>query len=313
MAGEREHETEAAPPAPPAAAAAIAAVAPIGNRATGALLARRPGRGVAHPRLAAVIARRQLARAPTREEMIAAFDRELAAATDGTGTWKDVALRLNGFDKADIARMCAKMTLPQLQSTRAAVERELEGWPVAHLLAGLDGAAAQKGRGLRPQSKSIWEAYKQVGYNRWSGEPMKNMVWEHVGGSVGSGFAGENTCATRVSWGFNYGGWAISGAKSGWSYRNDPKVTYKGKAGDDKRYIVSAPYMAEFLEQKWGKPDARLKTNDEVKAFEATLAAGEVAIFAGPHHSGLIMQGYDDAYAKTDPGVMPIVAWRLPH
>ena len=51
MAGEREHETEAAPPAPPAAAAAIAAVAPIGNRATGALLARRPGRGVAHPRL----------------------------------------------------------------------------------------------------------------------------------------------------------------------------------------------------------------------------------------------------------------------
>ena len=268
---------------------------------------------MAHPRLAAVIARRQLARAPTREEMIAAFDRELAAATDGTGTWKDVALRLNGFDKADIARMCAKMTLPQLQSTRAAVERELEGWPVAHLLAGLDGAAAQKGRGLRPQSKSIWEAYKQVGYNRWSGEPMKNMVWEHVGGSVGSGFAGENTCATRVSWGFNYGGWAISGAKSGWSYRNDPKVTYKGKAGDDKRYIVSAPYMAEFLEQKWGKPDARLKSNDEVKAFEATLAAGEVAIFAGPHHSGLIMQGYDDAYAKTDPDVMPIVAWRLPY
>ena len=202
MAAEREHETQAVPSAAPAAVAAtVAAIAPIGNRSTGALLARRPGRGVAHPRLALVIARRQLARAPTREEMIAAFDRELAAATDGTGTWKDVALRLNGFDKADIARMCAKMTLPQLQSTRAAVERELEGWPVAHLLAGLDGAAAQKGRGLRPQSKSIWEAYKQVGYNRWSGELVKNMVWEHVGGSVGSGFAGENTCATRVSWG----------------------------------------------------------------------------------------------------------------
>ena len=70
--------------------------------------------------------------------------------------------------------------------------------------------------------------------------------------------------------------------------------------------------MATFLTAKCGEPDASLKTNDEAKAFEATLAPGQVAVFAGPHHAGLFKQGYSDAYVKTDPGVMPVVAWRLP-
>jgi len=46
---------------------------------------------------------------PTREQNISALDGELAAAETDASKWKDVALRLNGFERSDIARMAAKM------------------------------------------------------------------------------------------------------------------------------------------------------------------------------------------------------------
>jgi hypothetical protein len=142
---------------------------------------------------------------------------------------------------------------------------------------------------------------------------------------VGHGFGpGSNSCAGRLSYALNYGGFPIRERDTGWIYYNDPKVTYdkpvpesvKKKAGDGKRYIVSAPYMEQYLTKKWGKPDASLKTNAEAKTFAEGLSTDQVAIFAGGHHVGVIRKhttdGYKDAYLFTDPGVMPASAWILP-
>ena len=147
-----------------------------------------------------------------------------------------------------------------------------------------------------------------MGYNVWSGESLKNKVWEHIGGSVGKKYVGGNTCAARVSWSFNNGGYPIAGAGE----TNDSGTTYKGKKGDGKNYVVWVPSLQNYLTSRWGKPDKTLASNAEAVAFEATLNPGEVAVFAGPHHSGLIMQGYSDAYVKSDPGVMPVDVWKLP-
>ena len=60
-----------------------------------------------------------------------------------------------------------------------------------------------------------------------------------------------------------------------------------------------------------GKPDTRLKKVGESAAFEATLSAGQVAVFAGVHHAGGIKAGYKDPYVDGDPGVLPVDAWKL--
>jgi hypothetical protein len=296
-----------------------------GNAAVGALLAvggDTVERGAAaQPTVVALIAgRRTLQRQPpTRDEMLAGLERERAAAAASPSDperWKDIALRLNGFNREDIARLTAGFSIDELKATRAAVERVLAGWPEqTTILVALDAAARAKGTGLRPQSSTVWGAYSKVSYSVWHGEEQRDNVWEFIGGFIGKSFVGQNTCATRVSYAFNYGGYPIRDVKSGWIYPNDPKATFGGKSGDGKRYIVSAPFMQEFLTAKWGKPDAKIKKGEEAQALEATLRPEQVAIFAGPHHAGLIKQGYKDPYVLQPDdggGVMPVVAWILP-
>jgi hypothetical protein len=294
-----------------------------GNAAVGVLLAGAGDPRGAHPHVRAhalVAGRRTLLRqSPTRDEMLEALARERAAAAANPADperWKDIALRLNGFNKADIQRLTAGFSIDELKQTRAATERVLSGWPEQRtILDALDAAGRAKGSPLRPQSSTVWAAYSKVSYAVWHGEPQKNKAWEFIGGSVGKGFVGQNTCAARVSYAFNYGGFPISGARPLWSYRNDPNTSYGGKSGDAKNYIVSAPYMQEFLTAKWGKPDASIRKGEEASALEATLRPDQVAVFAGPHHSGLIKQGYSDPYVlQPDDGgrVMPVVAWILP-
>jgi hypothetical protein len=246
---------------------------------------------------------------PTRAENIAALRQELDDAKADPAKWKDVALRLNGFDKSDLPAICAEIPDTQLQAARSAVERHLLGWPAqAAILAALDARAKKRNVSMRPLGSSIWAAYSQVGYNVWSGEDQKNNVWAHIGGSIGKKYVGGNTCAARVSWAFNYGGYPVAGR----GQANDTNAEYGGKKGDGKYYIVWVPSLQSYLTSQWGTPDKVLSTNAEATAFEATLQPDEVAVFAGPHHSGLIKQGYDDAYVKSDPGVMPVSVWKLP-
>lgn len=294
-----------------------------GNAAVGALLSGHgdgvPRGAVAQPNVRALIARRRLLQrqSPTREEMLAGLKRDRAAAAAppyDLDKWKEVALRLNGFNKEDIARQTSNFSVAEIWETRTAVTRFLAGWPEQQtILSALDAAPGAKRGALRPASSSIWTAYSNLSYDVWKGPDKRRNVWEFIGGSVGGGFGprDDNTCAARVSYAFNYGGYPIRGAKPGWSYPNDPKTTYGGKSGDAKRYIVSAPYMQEYLTTKWGKPDATLRDKQEAANFELTLRPDQVAVFAGAHHSGFIKQGYRTDYIHSDPDVMPVVAWKL--
>lgn len=170
------------------------------------------------------------------------------------------------------------------------------------------GAAAAKSR---PSCSAFWGAYSQIGYNKWKGEEQRDNVWEFIGGNVGKSFVGGNTCATRVSYGLNYGGAAIPTHNNSTSFFNDPHTTFKGKAGDGKNYIVGAPAMDTYLTGLMGAPDGHFKAGKDVQTFADGLPADACAVFAGPHHSGLIKQGYQDPYVFTDPSVMPVDAWRL--
>ncbi len=108
---------------------------------------------------------------------------------------------------------------------------------------------------------------------------------------------------------------ARNGGRNGAPGARDVRVA----AGDGKWYIVGAPDMESYLTLLWGKPDVHIKTTDDAKKLEGTLAPGQIAIFAGPHHSGAIMGqdpgagfAYHDAYVESDSGVMPVSAWTLP-
>lgn len=246
---------------------------------------------------------------PTRAENFEALRREVKDAVIDPAKWQAVALRLNGLDRGDLPMACAEIPNAHLQSVRTAVERSLAGWPAqAAILAALDARARKKKVSMRPTGGSIWAAYSQVGYNVWSGEGQKNEVWKHLGGSVGKKYLGGNTCAARVSWALNYGGFPVTGRGE----INDPKKSFAGKKGDGKSYIVWVPSLQGHLTNVWGRPDRILSTNAAAVAFENTLGPDEVAVFAGPHHSGLIKKGYSDAYVKSDPGVMPVAVWKLP-
>jgi hypothetical protein len=275
----------------------------VGNHAVASTLA--PGADVSAASRAAPVVQRA---GPTRQENLAALADELAAAEADPAAWRDVALRLNGFDRNDLPAICREIPDQQLQSARTAVERYLSGWPgQPAILRAIDARASHARVAVRPMGSSVWAAYSQVGYNVWSGEDQKNLVWAHIGGSVGKKYENGNTCAARVSWSLNHAGYPVVGGE-----RNDPRKQFRGKKGDGLNYIVWVPSLQGYLTRQWGQPDALLGTNSEVLDFEATLAPDEVAVFAGPHHSGLIRQGYTDAYVMSDPGVMPVAVWKLP-
>lgn len=274
-----------------------------GNVAVASALAAREATA---PPVATVTVQRD---PPTREEMIAALHRELTDAAADPAKWADVARRLNGFAKGDLANVCKEIPKTQLQAARTAVERTLAGWPgQADILAALDARARSQKVAMRPTGSSIWAAYSQVGYNVWAGEENKNEVWKFLGGSVGKKYLGGNTCSARVSWALNNGGYPITGRGE----VNDPEKSFNGKKGDGKNYIVWVPSLQSYLTSVWGAPDKILTSNAEAVAFEASLGPDEVAVFAGPEHSGVIKHGYSDAYVKTDPDVLPVAVWKLP-
>jgi Type VI secretion system (T6SS), amidase effector protein 4 len=211
-------------------------------------------------------------------------------------------------------------------SRRPILARDVEPGEGMEVIKG-NAPAAPKALGPkdRPSSAQFWDSYRSVSYAIYHGEEMRDDVWKYVGGSIGDDFTGGNTCATRVSWAFNNLGWPVRTLTTPSNmfkvkfFFNKPGVEYKGKSGDGKWYIVGAPDMESYLTLLWGKPDSRLKTNEKAKTFEGTLAPGQIAIFAGAHHSGAIMGqdsaagfNYHDAYVESDPGVMPVSAWILP-
>jgi hypothetical protein len=143
--------------------------------------------------------------------------------------------------------------------------------------------------------------------------PTQNAVWKAIGGSIGESYGpDENSCAARVSYGLNYGGAPIQQFSAASVNLADHK--YKGKAGDGKRYIVSAKQMAAYLQKNWGKPDHRLTKREDIAKLVNQLGS-KCAIFATPNpprghgHAGVLKAGYSDPYIETE---LPVDVWVLP-
>ncbi len=169
--------------------------------------------------------------------------------------------------------------------------------------------------GNRPYSQDFWTAY--LNYDAYT----QPNVWYTVGGGLGQSFGptkdnpnGQNSCATRVSRGLNYGGAPIpSGTPEAWG-RNFSDKKFNGVKGDDKYYITSAGSMQKYLNRVWGQPDIKIKTVDELKAYVASLGDNQCAIFAtkgprGQGHTGVLKIGYQDWYVE---GELPVDVWLLP-
>jgi hypothetical protein len=121
------------------------------------------------------------------------------------------------------------------------------------------------------------------------------------------------SCATRVSYALNnVGGNDIpklgdpaSPNTPPRSQRNRKSVSWHGREGDNKYYIVSAGDMKAYLLQKWGKEDAKIRDVPTLKQFTAGLGAGQIAVFATPGlsgngHSGVLKQSYHDPYVELE-------------
>jgi hypothetical protein len=200
----------------------------------------------------------------------------------------------------------------------------------------------------RPPSQVFFDAYSKVSYDVWKRganpagvdeEKQQNGPWEFIGGTVGKMFGAkdpsnpvgaQHTCAARLSWALNHSGFAATEIKSGVMFYNDPNVTYAGKPGDGKNYMVGAPAMQTYLTKQWGPPDLKLSNLDtyvtdpatgastkasggDASALRARLGPNQIAVFAGAHHVGVISQKLKtDDYIYYDPDVVPAVAWILP-
>jgi hypothetical protein len=210
-------------------------------------------------------------------------------------------------------------------------------------------AVREIGPNERPPGAAFFQAYSQVSYDVWKGvnpagehpQKQQNGPWAFIGGSVGKMFGAtdpaqpekgpkfaEHTCAGRLSWALNHC-FAATEIKSGAMFHNDPNVTYAGKPGDGKNYIVGAPAMQAYLTKKWGPPDVKIagldadgvdvmtgatvKVEGDASALRKRLGPNGVAIFAGAHHVGAITQQLKtDDYIYYDSDVVPAVAWILP-
>lgn len=216
-------------------------------------------------------------------------------------------------------------------------------------------AVREIGPKQRPPARAFLLAYAKVSYDVWkrgenpSGwdeDAQQNGPWAFIGGSVGKMFGAtdpsnpgagpqkpQHTCAARLSWALNHS-FAALAIHSGRMFYNDPNVTYAGKPGDGKNYIVGAPAMKEYLTRQWGAPDLKLSSLDtyadvvdpvtgartstktsqgDASALRKRLGPTQIAVFAGAHHVGVISDQLNtDDYIYYDPDVVPAWAWILP-
>ena len=179
-------------------------------------------------------------------------------------------------------------------------------------------AGGARDRPERAPSGAFFQSYAPVSYDVWKKgvnptgehpEKQANGPWAFIGGSVGKLFGAsdpdhpekgpkfaQHTCAARLSWALNHG-FAATAINSGVMFPNDPNVTYAGKAGDGKNYIVGAPAMQSYLTKKWGAPDVKIgaldaegidvmtgatvKVEGDASALRKRLGPNGVAVFAG--------------------------------
>ena len=142
----------------------------------------------------------------------------------------------------------------------------------------------------RPSSQSFWSNYPNYASHQ------TNDVWNAIGGSIGSDYQGENSCAARVSYGLN---------KSGASIPSNRKYqTNKNSGGTDGRYIISAAKMREYLKKTWGhnpKDTITPGKDNDLAELRNKLQPGQVAIVASDRHVAVVTDRnskYSDPYVS---------------
>lgn len=166
--------------------------------------------------------------------------------------------------------------------------------------------------GTRASSAAFWPAY--LNYDDYT----QQEVWKKIGGGVGKQYGtptasapdGQNSCAARVSYGFNYGGAPIprGAPDAGFNYKEH---VYANKPGDQKYYIVKAGKINEYLTKTWGPPDSTPRTISELTTVKNSLMNDQVGIFSTkktPGHTGVLKNGYSDPYVNTQ---LPVDVWKL--
>ena len=143
----------------------------------------------------------------------------------------------------------------------------------------------------RPSSQSFWSNYPNYTSHETSD------VWNAIGGSIGSNYQGENSCAARVSYGLN---------KSGASIPSNRKYqTNKNSGGTDGRYIISAAKMRKYLKETWGhNPKDTIKPgkDNDLAELRNKLQPGQVAIVASDRHVAVVTDRnskYSDPYVSA--------------
>ena len=142
----------------------------------------------------------------------------------------------------------------------------------------------------RPSSQSFWSNYPNYTSHQ------TNDVWNAIGGSIGSDYQGENSCAARVSYGLN---------KSGASIPSNRKYqTNKNSGGTDGRYIISAAKMREYLKKTWGhnpKDTITPGKDNDLAELRNKLQPGQVAIVASDRYVAVVTDRnskYSDPYVS---------------
>lgn len=104
----------------------------------------------------------------------------------------------------------------------------------------------------------------------------------------------ENTCAARLSVALIDAGHGI------------PSKGYLDSKG--RRWMASARSTRAALKGMWGPPDRTLTTTEEVDETLKGLASGQVAVFAGQGHVGILKPGYRDPHVRSN---VPVDVWIL--
>ena len=135
------------------------------------------------------------------------------------------------------------------------------------------------------------------------GEYAPSKVWRVVGGwideSYGANSPGgaENTCATRVSYGFNKAGKLIPAGVNGGN-----------KNSDGVRYILSARLMKNYL-KKLSKPHYSITKQSEFDTIRRSMEGNQAFIMASTRHVAFVTKTRDDGGYQSAFGDI----WFLPN
>jgi RHS repeat-associated protein len=127
-------------------------------------------------------------------------------------------------------------------------------------------------------------------------------VWEEIGGSLEKRYGGENSCAARVSRTLNYvdlGDYEIPPGTPGGNRNWD---------GDDKRYVISAEKMNEYLKDRFGPPSETLRSQGDLELLKIKLGHSGTAIVSSKGHVAVVTQDKEDPYVSSYLGEV----WVLP-